>query len=106
MVMTLLILFIEILMTVGGQYKIKIAQSFFGPDFIIGCVLYVLSFALWIYLLKNNPLSVIIPLAVALTIVMSLIVGVVFLKESVNLIQIIGIVLIIGGVSLVSIYKI
>lgn len=73
--------------------------------FVIGILLYVLSFILWIYILQKFQLSFISPVAYGLTFISIAILSIIVFKESMTILQIVGIVLIISGVFLASIGK-
>lgn len=85
--------------TAGG---LSIKGLMVSPYFYLGGGLYVLSALLNLYLLKQLPYSVVVPLG-ALTYIWTLIIAYKFLGESVTKQKIAGVCLIIIGVVLVAI---
>lgn len=72
-----------------------------NPLIMAGIVLYAIPAAIWIWLLRTMPLTVLQP-ALSLTYVLSALFAVFFLNEPVSLMRWLGIVVIIGGVVLVA----
>lgn len=70
--------------------------------FVAGCALYLLATGLWIYLLGKFEYSKIYPVFVGLCVLLSLLIGQLFLQESGNFMQkIAGSLLITAGIVLV-----
>ena len=69
-----------------------------SPSFVLGCLIYVFSFFLWIYILQKFQITFISPIAYGLVFIAILVFSYLFLHETVNLRQIIGTIVIIGGV--------
>lgn len=84
--------------TVGGLHVHKLLRS---PHFYLGGGLYVLSALLNLYLLKQLPYSVVVPLG-ALTYIWTLLIAHRFLGEKVTKQKILGVLLILLGVSLIA----
>lgn len=78
-----------------------VMQMAFNPYVLIGLFLYVIPTFLWIYLLKSLPLSLLQPI-LALTYVVTPLMAMSFLSESISPMRWIGIATIIVGVCLVA----
>lgn len=85
--------------TTGGLSVSKLLRN---PNFYLGGGLYVLSAFLNLYLLKQLPYSVVVPLG-ALTYIWTLIIAHRFLGEVVTRKKIVGILLILLGVVLIAV---
>ena len=108
-----ILLFFNVLLTVSAQYSLKyginstnlpfsfinVPKIVFSPLVFLGFCLYGVSSILWIYILKNIPLSVAYP-ALSIGYILILIVSYKFLGESITSLNIVGAFLIIFGVSL------
>lgn len=82
-------------------------QLFFNVSItaIIGLTFYVLSFLMWIVMLKENDLSIAYPIALAVGIVSSVVIGFFLFKENVSLINWTGVVMMVIGLILVTFKK-
>ena len=69
---------------------------------LLGAFLYLLSFALWLLILRTVPLVVAYPVAVGLTICGTTLVGILVLREQLDLRQALGIALVLIGVVCIS----
>lgn len=110
-----LLLLFSMLFSVVGQFLFKkglmgenlsfnfasILKTFMSPYVLGGLVAYGLSTVVWLFVLKNFPLSVAYP-SLALTYVIITGVSVLFLGEAINIIKILGLLLIISGVYLIN----
>jgi multidrug transporter EmrE-like cation transporter len=67
-----------------------------------GALLYLASFALWLFILRNVPLSTAYPVAVGLTLCGTTLASLSLLREHIPAGKAVGILLIIGGVIFVS----
>lgn len=94
-----------VLLSVYGLYKIKSSVAGVNADFIIGFVSYLLGFLIWLYILKNNSLSLAFPVAAGSLIVATQFVGYLFLDEKMNLVKELGVGLVIIGVIMVYSYE-
>lgn len=108
-----IILFINIFLGVAAQYSLKLGVSkldinfsllnlpkiLFSPLVFLGFFLYGISSILWIYILKNLPLSIAYP-TLSLGYILILFVSWKFLGESIGPMNIVGVFLIVVGVSL------
>jgi len=108
-----LVLFFNIFLGVAAQYSLKLGvlkidipfnltnlpKILFSPLVFLGFFLYGVSSILWIYILKNLPLSVAYP-TLSIGYILVLFVSWKFLGESVGPINIVGVILIISGVGL------
>ena len=70
---------------------------------ILGLCFYVISFLLWLIILKDNDLSYVFPIFNSLGILFSAIVGILIFSESISVFKIIGIIFVIAGVIFVGI---
>ncbi len=89
------------LITSFGLYFIKTGGAIFTLSFLAGLLLYGLGFIIWLYLLRAHPISIAFPLAAALVIISTQLIGFFLLKENLTVDRIIGIILILSGVILV-----
>lgn len=95
----------QVLLSLGGLYKIKTAPEIFNPHFVCGFALYGISFMLWVWIIRAYALSVAFPLATSLSIICSQLVGIYLLGEGWGWLQCAAVVLIICGVILLSAAK-
>ncbi|WP_195980089.1 EamA family transporter [Clostridium butyricum] len=70
--------------------------------FILGIIMYITSFVLWIIILQLFPIVYISPIAYGINFIFIAFFAFLFLKEKMRLMQIIGVIIIILGVLLVS----
>ena len=99
-----------IFLKMGGQSTdIKISEFIFSMQidckFVIGLICYVISFLLYIVVLQKRDLSYIYPLSAGIVNVVSVMVGVIVLKEKISLTGYLGIAAIIIGVVLLNIKR-
>lgn len=111
-----ILLFINIFLSVAGQYFLKfgvtsltykfslvnLPKILFSPYVFLGFALYGVSSILWIYILKNIPLSVAYP-TLSLGYVLVLFLSARLLNENITLANYLGVFLIIVGVRLLFI---
>lgn len=71
----------------------------------IGLLIYVISFLLYIWIIKNEDISYIVPLTAGILNVISVIIGVVILKEKISYIGAVGILFVIVGIVLMNFRK-
>ena len=74
-----------------------------SPKFIIGLIIYICSFIISIYVIKHMKLSIFYPVATGTILLLTCILSVYFLKESVGTFQIIGMALILCGIVFINI---
>ena len=84
-----------------GLMLLKASAFEIGPRLIGGGVLYVLGFAIWLYLLYRFPLSLAFPLAAGSLVIASQVFGY-LLGESVDIAHILGTLLIVAGIATMS----
>ena len=84
-----------------GLYKIKLSDMHLGFNLVIGALLYLFGFILWLYILKTNPLSYAFPIAASMLIIGTQIIGVFLLGESFNFLKVIGLILVITGIVII-----
>lgn len=72
---------------------------------ILGFVFYVVSFILWIKILKGNNLSYIVPLTTGLSQVLILVCSFFIFKENFTLLKLFGIMIVLVGVMVINITK-
>lgn len=67
-----------------------------------GLIAYLLSVILWFYILSKSPLTFAYPVAIGLTLVITLVVSALWLKEAPNITQIAGYLLLVVAIFLIS----
>jgi len=89
---------------IDDAYLSFVTGSHLGPllFFLGGAVLYVVSFSLWVVILARNDLSLAFPIAVSATLVLTTVLGVLTLGETLMPMRIAGIAIILIGIWLVS----
>lgn len=85
---------------IKGMFNAKVSGVF-----ILGCVMYVLSFLTWLSLIKENELSYIFPVANGIVTVTTVLIGMFILNETVRGTQWLGVGLILLGIVIVNIFK-
>ena len=83
---------------------VSIFKVIFHPGIFWGTFLYVISLALWIYILTKTKVSIAYPL-MSVSYIAVMFLSIHFLKESVNTLQWIGAIFILIGVSTIFIFK-
>lgn len=88
----------------GSSSKFVINKSDLGIQiswiFILGIMLYILSFLLWIYILQQFQLTYISPVAYGLSFIFIALFSYLILKSPISKIQIVSALLIISGIAL------
>lgn len=90
-------------LTKNPSFVFKILGITFNQYTIIGILCYGCSFVMWMYLLQKNELSWLVPLALGISNIMTMIGSVVILKETVGFIQLGGFIFILIGTILLNI---
>ena len=103
MIQMILLVVVQVLLSVGGMYKIKTAAGLIEMDFMVGFTCYAASFVIWVVLLRLYPVSIVFPLAVAVNLVATQILGIYILGEKYGYVQLAAVGLIVSGVVLLSI---
>lgn len=101
---TYLLLAVAIVCESGATVSLKLADGFTKllPSIVVG-VGYVASFVLLSVVLKRGlPVGIVYAVWSAIGVAIVAIIGVLFLNESLTLLQVLGLVLIIGGVAVVE----
>lgn len=77
-------------------------QSMVRPGLMLslGAGLYVLSFLTWMIIIARSPLTVVYPIAVGVTMVLSTVSAILFLNENLSLTAVLGMFLVFSGVVL------
>lgn len=83
-----------------GLFKLKSASGLLTPTFAVGMAGYAIGFVMWLYMLREMPLSVIFPVAAGGLIVVTQLTGFVLLGEPVAALQIAGVAAIVLGIIL------
>jgi len=99
-----LLLAVAIAAEVSATVSLKLSEGFtkLGPSIVVG-VGYVVSFALLSVVLKMGlPVGVVYAVWAAIGVAAVALIGVLFLKEPMNLMMIAGLALVIGGVALIE----
>lgn len=81
-------------------YAIK---TFTRPQILIGMVLYVASFLMWLGLLSMMDISIVYPVFVSAAFIIVTIASIILFNESVSAIRIVGIGVVVLGIAIVSI---
>lgn len=93
----------------GGYTNILINKSIFSIQFgtytVLGLLMYICSFIIWIVIIQKYNLSYIAPIATGLTYVLIIFFSVSILQEKVNLYQWLGIFVVLAGIILMNIKK-
>ncbi len=84
-----------------GLLQLKAAGGIWTPSFIAGFASYGAGFLIWIYLLRQLPLSVVFPVAAGGLIVATQLLGYYFLSEPLSPMHLIGVLAIVGGIVLI-----
>lgn len=71
---------------------------------LIGMVLYVASFALWIYILSVSQASYAFPISIGISVVVTTIGAIYILGERISLLQGVGIGLLVVAISIISVF--
>lgn len=109
--MRFLLLFISLSLGIVGQFFLKkgvvdshlaanaesLFKTVFSPFVFSGLVLYGISALVWLFVLKKFPLSVAYP-TLALSYVVIVLLGAIFIDEPLTKYKLVGIVLIVSGV--------
>ena len=74
----------------------------FGLPFILGAVSYIISFFIYIMLVRKYDLSYLLPFVNGIVIISSTLIGIFLFKEVISPVKIIGIVLIVAGLTLIN----
>jgi small multidrug resistance pump len=91
--------------TVDFAFSFKAARLSFSANInlIIGLCCYVVSFCLWILLIKSYKLSFIVPVSTGIVQVLVLIFSYIIFKEKISALHIMGVVAIVAGVAMMNI---
>ncbi len=84
-----------------GLLKLKAAGSIYSSAFLVGFAAYGGGFVIWLYMLRQFPLSVIFPTAAGGLIVTTQILGFFFLAEPISASQMAGTALVVIGMVLI-----
>lgn len=103
MLQMILFVLVQVLLSVGGMYKIKTAAELVGADFMVGFGCYAASFVIWVILLRIYPVSIVFPLAIGVNLLATQVLGIYILGEKYGYIQFAAVGLIVLGVVLLSI---
>jgi len=90
----------------SSQSRVEIAKGIFNisvsHQMLIGMLIYILSFIIYIYLLSKHDLTYIVPVLAGATYAIVIMFGVFFLHEKISFYQLIGIGVIFIGVILIN----
>jgi multidrug transporter EmrE-like cation transporter len=89
--------------TNSGSLMSFALKTFTRPEILIGMVLYIGSFVMWLGLLSMMDISIVYPVFVSAAFVIVTAVSIFLFHESVNTLRIIGIAVVVAGITLVSI---
>lgn len=82
----------------SGLFFLKKSQLVVDSVFLYGFVLYLGGFVLWLYILKNYPLSIAFPVASSGIILATQLIGFLFFEEPITTLKVTGISMIIIGI--------
>lgn len=105
MLRMLLLIVAQVLLSLGGLYKIKTSSEIVSTEFMIGFAFYGISFLLWVYIIRMYALSIAFPIATSLSIVLSQLVGFYLLNESLGWGQIAAVLAICCGIFMLIFFK-
>jgi len=111
----LLLIIIYLILSTAGVLLIKIGLNLLSNKsevnyfinvirnryLIFGIILYILSFATWLFILSDIKLTIIYPTIIGLSILLITIGSIIFLKETIGLYQGIGIGLLIVAINMI-----
>jgi len=80
-------------------------QTLLKPQILVGVVLYILSFVMWLSLLSMMDISVVYPIFVSAAFLIVMAGSVVWFGEHVNLVRVLGTLVVAAGIFLVSVSK-
>ncbi len=89
-----------------GLAIIKSAPQVKSAMFLAGLTLYGAGFLVWLVILRSYPLSIAFPVAAGSLVVVTQVIAVVMLKESLSPTHLFGVVLVIAGIGILSIGKV
>lgn len=115
MIKLMLIAVIQSVFLAGAQLLLKLGlnkvdafsmswnyfKGYVSWQMILAIVMFIVALILWLYMLKNFKLSLVYPLT-SISYIFTLILAVIFLKETVSWISFVGVVLIMAGVGLLA----
>lgn len=81
-----------------GLYLIKLAAGWKSPTFVFGFGLYAAGAVMWMVILRLMPLSYAFPIAAGALVIGTMLVGYLFLGESITSVHLAGSLMIIGGI--------
>ena len=84
------------------QLSLKLVSMQINPLLLLGMGFYIISFALYIFLLQKAELNYIIPLCAGATNIAAVLLGIFFLKERLQPLGAVGIAFVIIGVTLMT----
>ena len=85
-----------------AQYAL---QTLCKPQILVGVVLYILSFVMWLSLLSMMDISVVYPIFVSAAFLIVMAGSVIWFGEHVNLLRVLGTLVVAAGIFLVSVSK-
>lgn len=102
----ILVFIIYALTSCLGLYFLKISNlKILTIEFMSGGILYGIGFLIWLYILKNNSLSLAFPIASGMLIIVTQVIGTCLLKENISLNNVIGSLFLIIGICIIYIKR-
>ncbi len=87
----------------AGSDPLALSKQLLGtPTFLVACLLYAVSTVIWVSLMARLPLSTAYPVVIAISIILTTLLGVIVFKEPLTSQKIIGLMVVIAGVKIVS----
>ena len=93
---------IYITISTAGLVGMKFADKLLSATFILSGLLYGIGAACWLYILRNNNISMAFPIVTSGLIITTTIAGVLIFKESITFAKLLGLSFIISGIIIVA----
>jgi drug/metabolite transporter (DMT)-like permease len=96
-----------LLIKIGGKgTSLSVNNNFLKMDInlllLMGMICYIVSFLLYIYIINKQKLSYIVPVTAGVLNIVVFLLGVLILKEKINIYSVVGLILIILGVFFIN----
>lgn len=112
----ILLIILYIILTVSGltlfklgtmkkMFLLQIFKFEISAVSLLGIVCYGCSFLTWLYITSKNDISYIYPIANGLVTIATILSGILFLSEKVNIIQWLGVGCIVIGIAIINIFR-
>jgi len=95
-------LFIYITVSTVGLVGMKFADKLLSLTFILSGLLYGIGAAFWLYILRNNNISIAFPIVTSGLIITTTIAGIFIFNESITISKFIGLSFIVAGIIILA----